>query len=735
MHCPSAPLSGPRAAPIRPVSSIRHWLAALGIAVALGSSGPGTAGELADVPQAPGEVSSAAVPTTDGGGSGTHWAFRPISLADFEGFSEGGVAPGEGSIADAAAVIDRYFAARQEALGVSPLPPADRATWLRRATYDLTGLPPTVDEITDFLADEASDARERVVERLLTSPAYGERWGRHWLDVARYADTAGDAGDFPIPEAWRYRNWVIEAIAEDMPYDTFIVRQIAGDLLPAETQDERDANRIATGYLALSKRFGQNPRDFVHTLDDTVDNLGKAFLGLTVSCARCHDHKFDPIPIEDYYALYGIFESTTYSFPGLEHSKDSADQVPLGSKEDAARWEDYLTRLRKAGNALAEAKKDKALSGEKRKRVEKDLTAEIKRLKASPPDVELAFAASEGKAADTPLRARGEFSDRSGEPVPRGFLQILGGQTLPQDSEGSGRLALAHWIVDAENPLTARVMANRIWLHHFGRPIVATPNDFGKRSGTPEHLALLDWLAAEFVARDWSLKAMHRVLMASETYARASVAPESGTPAFTAAEAADGANLSYWRFESRRLSAEELRDSMLAASGRLDPEPGGRHPFPAPLHFSYSQHRPFTETYESDKRSVYLMQRRLDKHPFLGLFDGADPTTATGLRSVSASPMQALFHLNSEFSEEQAAALATRLLKEVPDNPEARVESAWLRIYGRSPSRDESAIALAFLDQTTAVWRDSEDGNAAEHAAWTSLARTLFSSNSFAFVN
>src|SRR5690606_5788697 len=199
---------------------------------------------------------------------------------------------------------------------------------------------------------------------------------------ARYADTAGDAGDFPIPEAWRYRNWVVEAIAADMPYDQFILRQIAGDLLPAETQEERDANRIATGYLALSKRFGQNPRDFVHTLDDTVDNVGKAFLGLTVSCARCHDHKFDPIPIEDYYALYGIFESTTYTFPGLEHRKDSADQIPLRSMEDAARWEDYLARLRKAGDALAEAKKDKTLSDEERKRVEQDLTEKINRLKA-----------------------------------------------------------------------------------------------------------------------------------------------------------------------------------------------------------------------------------------------------------------------------------------------------------------------------------------------------------------
>ncbi len=649
------------------------------------------------------------------------------------------VSAGEGAPEEAAAEIDRYFAARQRALGVAALPPADPATWLRRASYGLAGLPPEPQEIVDFLADPTPAGRRGAVERLLASRAYGERWGRHWLDVARYADTAGDAGDFPIPEAWRYRNWVIDAVAADMPYDDFIARQIAGDLMPAATQQERDANRIATGYLALSKRFGQNPRDFVHTLDDTVDNLGKAFLGLTVSCARCHDHKFDPIPAADYYALYGIFESTVYTFPGLEHRKDSSDQVPLGSMEDAARWQAYLEELAGAESALAAAKKDKDLSDEERKRREKELDDAIARLKADPPEVELAFAAGEGKPADTPLRRRGEFSDLSGEPVRRGFLQILGGQTLPDDCEDSGRLHLARWIADPENPLTPRVMANRIWLHHFGRPLVSTPDDFGLRSETPEHLALLDWLASEFVARGWSLKEMHRLIMASETYARASLPPDPGDAgaafaAFAAGESGDGANLSYWRFESRRLSAEELRDSMLAASGRLDREPGGRHPFPAKLHFRYSQHRPFAETYETDKRSVYLMQTRLDKHPFLRLFDGADPTAATGLRSLSVSPMQALFHLNDEFSAEQAAALAARVFAEAPDDSAARLGTLWLRICGRFPDEGERELAAEFLAGAAEAWQAEEPDGGAELAAWTSLARTLFGSNSFAFV-
>jgi hypothetical protein len=717
-------------------------------AIALGLSLPGAifAGEPGASAAAPPASAASAAYAPSLASAESHWAFQPLRL---EAFPDGGNAPGEGSPAAAASSIDRYFAGVQEALGVAPLPAADPATWLRRATYDLTGLPPTPEEVAGFLVEmaeagedneAASLARGRVVERLLASPAYGERWGRHWLDVARYADTAGDAGDFPIPEAWRYRNWVIAAVAADLPYDEFIVRQIAGDLLPAETQEERDNNRIATGYLALSKRFGQNPRDFVHTLDDTVDNLGKAFLGLTVSCARCHDHKFDPIPIEDYYALYGIFESTVYTFPGLEHRKDSADHVPLGGMESATRWEAYLEQIRETEAALDEAKKDKALSADGRKAREKELSDEIARLKAEPPELELAFAASEGKAADTPLRRRGEFSDLSGEPVRRGFLQILGGQTLPEDCEDSGRLHLARWIADAENPLTSRVMANRIWLHHFGRPLVATPDDFGLRSETPEHLALLDWLAAEFVARGWSLKAMHRAIMASDTYARASRPP--GAPetegsvdlAFAEAEAADGANLSYWRYESRRLSAEELRDSLLAISGGLDREPGGRHPFPARLHFGYSQHRPFAETYESDKRSIYLMQTRLDKQPFLRLFDGADPTAATGLRSLSVSPMQALFHLNDAFAAAQAEALAGRLLEEVEGEAEARIESTWMRVYGRPPREDEAVIAASFLVEASAAWRAEDSEGDPERAAWASLARTLFSSNAFAFV-
>lgn len=730
MDCPSEPDSGllaelrrrePHMSPRRLVRGLAQALVVTSLATTAiaGSAPSGPAG---------GEMAAPASPDAD---ARAHWAFRPLPLAADAPQER---AAGQGRPAEAGRWIDRYFAEQHAKRGLQALPPADRATWLRRATYDLTGLPPTPKEIADFLADESPGARERVIERLLASPAYGERWGRHWLDVARYADTAGDAGDFPIPEAWRYRNWVVEAIAADMPYDQFILRQIAGDLLPAKTQEERNANLIATGYLALSKRFGQNPRDFVHTLDDTLDNLGKAFLGLTVSCARCHDHKFDPIPMEDYYALYGFFESTTYTFPGLEHRQDSANQVPLGSMEEQALWQAYLECLRQLEGILESIQKDKTLEDKERQSREKALAAVLKQLKANPPSVPLAFAVSEGKAADTRLRPRGDFADQSGKPVRRGFLQVLGGQTLPEDVAGSGRLHLANWIIQKDNPLTPRVMVNRLWLHHFGRPLVSTPDDFGLRSQTPEHLALLDWLAAEFVTRGWSLKAMHRLLMSTETYGRASL-PETRetSAALAAAQTADSANLSYWRFESRRLSAEELRDSLLAISGRLDPEPGGRHPFPAPLHFNYSQHRPFSENYDSDKRSLYLMQRRLEKHPYLGLFDGADPTAATGLRPLTVSPMQALFHLNSEFTDVQAQALAQRLLEEESSSPEDRVESIWMRVYGRPPGPEEASLALAFLEQVRPTWAQHEAASS-ELAAWTSLARTLFSSNAFVFV-
>ena len=365
------------------------------------------------------------------------WSFQPVKATE------------PPAVKDAAwngSPIDRFVQAKREAMGLSPVALADKRVLIRRATFDLTGLPPAPEEIGAFLADDSPRAFEKVVDRLLASPAYGERWGRFWLDVAHYADTAGETADFPVPQAYRYRNYVIDAFNSDKPYDQFVREQIAGDLLtPALTLPARRAERlVATGFIAGARRFGFDPQNYQHlTIDDTIDTMGKAVLGLTVACARCHDHKFDPISQADYYALYGIFDSTKYPFPGSEEHKGPSDFPKLA-------------------------------------------------------DGEPVYALAEGTPHDAPIQKRGDPKN-PGPVAPRRFLQILGGQPLPADGKGSGRLQLAEWLTDPKNPLTARVMVNRIWQHHFGEGLVRTPNNFGKQGRTPTNPELLDYLADQFV--------------------------------------------------------------------------------------------------------------------------------------------------------------------------------------------------------------------------------------------
>src|SRR5581483_10264113 len=405
--------------------------------------------------------------------------------------------------------VDNFILAKLEEKNLKPVADADKRTLIRRATFDLTGLPPTPEEVEAFLSDQSPAAFEKVVDRLLASPAYGEKWGRHWLDVVRYADTAGCNSDFPVPSAYRYRNYVINSFNQDKPYDQFVREQLAGDLLPGKTEAEKYEKVIATGYIAMSRRFGSRKDDHHLTIDDTIDNLGKAFLGLSISCARCHDHKFDPIPNRDYYALYGILSSTKYPFAGVEIYPHPYDFVPLaeGKKAEAFnRWQSELRDLDdkkeellvKSGQIGGKVKKDgteakPALVGD----VSPDKVtapqpppteAEIKTLEAQleatkkereivigqiaekslrPPQVEKAYAVSEGKAADAQVLRKGDPKNK-GEVVPRGFLTILGGEKVPADYKGSGRDLLANWIADPKNPLTARVMVNRIWQYHFG---------------------------------------------------------------------------------------------------------------------------------------------------------------------------------------------------------------------------------------------------------------------------
>lgn len=688
--------------------------------------------------------------------------------------------------------IDQFILAALEAKSLRPAADADKRTLIRRATFDLTGLPPTPAEIDAFLKDNSATAFSRVVDRLLASPRYGERWGRHWLDLVRYADTAGDNSDFPIPSAYRYRNYVIKSFNEDKPYDQFIREQIAGDLLPSKDQTDRNEKIIATGYLAMSRRFGSRNKEFNLTIDDTIDNVGKTFLGLSVSCARCHDHKFDPIPARDYYAMYGIFNSSRYAFPGAEIYPHPADYVPLAPEAPARnflRWQkeisdlddrkEYLVAERgAAGRNKAmkdkEAKeaaekaidnktgvsdqtpKDEAappgavpdaqrpadfdrdamnwgLAG-KSKRLPDEVEAEILHVRARIADLNeraprtpKAYAVSEGLAANARIHRRGDPKSL-GEEVPRGFLTILGGQQLPTGTKGSGRDKLAEWIAERSNPLTARVMANRIWEYHFGKGIVATPNDFGSRGARATNPALLDYLASRFIAKGWSIKSIHRLIMNSHTYQTVSTANARNAMV-------DNDNSLFWRFERRRLSAEEIRDAMLSVSGKLDRTQGEGHPFPAERDWRYTQHAQFFAVYPSNRRSVYLMQQRLKKHPLMEVFDGPDTNSSTPYRSATTTPVQALYLMNDPFVHAQADEFAVRVALAFDSLPR-RIDYAYRLAVGRPATVAEIRQAQLYLDKVRFDLTQAKvEEEMLNRKALASFLRVLLSSNEFLYLD
>ncbi len=1110
--------------------------------------------------------------------------------------------------------VDRFILAKLEARGLRPSPPADKRTLIRRATFDLTGLPPTPEAIDAFETDRSPNAFAKVVDGLLSSPHYGERWGRHWLDLVRYADTAGDTADYPVGLAWRYRNYVIDAFNADKPYDEFLREQIAGDILAGQGKREVYAERVtATGFLAISRRFGFDSENYHHlTIQDTLDTLGQTVLGLSVGCARCHDHKFDPISMKDYYALYGIFASSRYAFPGSEQKAKVRAMVPLLPPEESQpRWREYDQQVARLAEKLArqkqpvpaavfrslhdpdgdfEIQKDAAggsygvivppwlatgmvsvttaaqspfknlypagkfganiAGGEQdyqleqalyprrmretgrtlqvnldfrtaattnatpgchrfwigaradspavevlisteaifsRKNGQPERLAELQlhqwynlqlsldladrtfsgnvvgpgavvtfsnqpfapdwsgvvdyvaldsRARAgaalpvleidnfglqleplapasttlgaltgapgspdavalaaewqklvgldgdfeaqtddAPPGkpwspgpnsvvkvavaaqspyhniypagrlgvhlpkrsdydglgltlapkwsaasnevmyaafdfrcgdgdagedgswrfylghgpgssaaVELHFNASEffarsgatneyvaklrsgvwhqvqlrldlqaqryvgtlatplgstriagtfapgwdgtidyafidsyghrpgirpalaadnfafrakplppldalalaepeaeraarrarlvevrrqlavlegevakdtreltallaegpcamtygvveGTPHDARLQLRGE-PDRPGEETPRGFIQALDGGPLPAGTAGSGRLELALWLTRTNNPLTARVMANRLWQYHFGRGLVATPNDFGARGQPPTHPELLDYLARRFMASGWSMKAMQRLMMLSATYqqggkdaATTDPSPDALAGLSAGPRNTDSLNSEYSSFVRRRLSAEELRDAILTVSGELDRTPGEGHPFPSPVTSSFTQHAPFSADYEHNQRSLYLMTQRIKRHPFLALFDGPDPNASTPDRRLTTVPTQALYFLNSPFVHEQAAACARRLRAACPEEAQ-QIALAWRLTTGRAPTEFERVEAADFLAAYRAELSAAGQTNP-EPTALAAYVRSLLGSNEF----
>ncbi|PAW90080.1 MAG: hypothetical protein B9S33_02220 [Pedosphaera sp. Tous-C6FEB] len=623
-----------------------------------------------------------------------HWAYQPVSA----------VQPPTDAIWSSHP-IDRFIFAELKKRGLKPNPPADSRTLVRRLYFDLTGLPPTPEQAEEFERAAQSGNRQSaiaaLVDKLLASPHYGERWGRHWLDAARYADTSGDGADAPVPEARLYRDYVIDAFNTDLPYDQFITEQIAGDLLVKREPAVRARERIlATDFVAVTRRFNNGEYSDMHlVIENTLSTIGKGMLGMSIGCARCHDHKFDPISSEDYYGLYGYFASTQYPHAGTESGKVRKNFVPL-------------------------------------------------------PDGGIAWAVTDKKKADDIgdafIQVKGEPKN-TGDKAPRAFLSVLNKSTPQIPAGESGRLQLAQWIASADNPLTTRVVANRIWMHHFGKGIVETADTFGQQGRPPTHPELLDWLAGEFVRRGWSFKEMHRLILTSATWQQSSGNAElgmrnaeSGTPRASAVphsalrtpHSEDPENKLYWRFPRHRLDAESMRDASLFVSGRLKTGNPGAHPFPKPNEkneYPYTQHRPFLADSSHEYRSVYLPSRRLGKHPYMELFDGPNPNECNARRPVSTVPLQALFWMNSDFIRDNARSLAARVVS-ASQQPEERIRRAHLLAYNRPPSADEFADLTAYAkDYAKSV--DSKDAIEKDLRVWTSVCRLLLSANEFVYLD
>jgi hypothetical protein len=605
------------------------------------------------------------------------WAFEPVRKvgppADPSGWS--------------ANPIDRFVRARQAGRGLAPAGPADRAALLRRVAFDLTGLPPAPEEVDAFLADKSPDAYARVVERLLASPAYGERWGRHWLDVVRYADTGGFEADHQYPHAHDYRDYVIRSLNANKPFDRFIREQVAGDeLWPDDTEAVRATGLYCVGPVLEESAMLPGQLEY-EWLTDAADTTGAAFLGLTFGCARCHDHKYDPLTQRDYFSMQAIFAASDRPFPAKVR----------------------LLRIKGLNGLLSDAPVPKDLLNDPRCTLRTDDRAGGHLFHRAEPVV-------------VHRLRRGELSKPREEAEPALPAALASAETptdFAQVSAGRRRAALAAWLTAPENPLTARVLVNRVWGWHFGRALVRTPNDFGAQGEPPTHPELLDWLARDLVEHGWDLKRLHRLIVLSSTYRMSSVGDESGLRL-------DPEDRLLWHFPRRRLEGEAIRDALLACASTLNRKVGGP-PVVPPLGgqelaglFDAKAKWPVTkDAAEHTRRSCYLLVRRTFTYPLFAAFDAPEVMVSCPQRPRTVVPAQALTLLNSPLVREQAAAFARRLLAECGHRPEALVARAWKLAFGREPGAREAEQARAFL----------------RRAALADLCLALFNANEFVYLD
>ena len=624
-------------------------------------------------------------------GAETEWAYAPVENPELPKVDTADWTREE---------MDFFVLAGIEKRDYLPTKPATKRTLIRRAYLDLHGLPPSTSQIEAFLSDERPDAWGRLIDELLQSQRYGERWGRHWLDVARYADTNGMDEDIAHPSAWRYRDYVIRSFNKDKPFDRFIVEQLAGDLLPAKDLVQKREQMAGLGFLSVGPKMlacddpDKMRRDIV---DEQMDTMGRAFLGMTIGCARCHDHKIDPISIKDYYGLAGIFMSTKtltkYSVVAEFHEHD------LTKEEHQKKWLEV--------RRLEGEQKKKETPKDKKDKLAEEITA----LKKGLPAPFKVMGVTEYPTQDVKVHLRGDYLTL-GEEVPRGVPAIwTEGEKVAMPEKQSGRLELARWIASADNPLTARVIVNRLWRWHFGRGIVPTPDNFGGLGEKPTHPKLLDHLARKFVESGWSVKSMHRLMMNSATYRQSAEAD-------LALVEYDPENKLFARWQRRRVESEVVRDSILMKANRLDLDMGGSMLVVQPN--KYVNQGKLTEHSMVPRRTVYLPVYRSSGYDGQKAFDTADPAVSNGNRRTSTVAGQALYLMNSELMHASSKALADFVISKASDN-----RPAWMikHVFGRDPTKDESARGITFVES----YGD-------EKAALAAFARVLLSSNEFLYM-
>ncbi len=690
-----------------------------------------------------------------------HWAYRPLQVSAI---------PAVRNTAWPRTELDHFVLAELERSGLSVATDASPEDLLRRVCLLLTGLPATAEQRARFLANPIPEELERLVDQLLSSPAFGERWGRHWLDLARYADSNGLDENFLFREAWRYRNWVIDAINADLPYDRFLLEQLAGDLLPHDSIEQRDRQRIAAGFLVVGPKvlLGVNPdRQRMDVADEQLDTIGRAVLGQTIGCARCHDHKFDAIPTRDYYALAGIFTSTRVMeqrymlneqrvmerLQGLGEAGDGLNAAyenywrGRGELERRLRAAEAVLKVLRAGDATAVAAKLESDSGAfadsardaagditSRVAAQKAFVADLRRQYEQPPAIppRAMIPVESGEVRDEAIRLAGKFDDKS-EVVPRGFLQVLcegTPQTLPGDR--SGREELARWLTvpgSRTAALSSRVLANRVWHHLLGRGLVRTVDNFGRTGELPSHPELLDYMAAELQRERWSLKSLVRKVVLSRVFALSSHSSVQQREK-------DPENRLLGRFSRRRLDPESLRDGMLWSAGVL--ELGRQESTVSYLGDQATAvgANPVRRRTDFRCRSVYLPVVRNDLPELFEAFDFANPHTAMGARPVTTVPIQALYLLNDPQVMETSAAMARRVLQESQDSTvDARIQVLYGLLAAGKPTSAELAAAAEYVRVVEGEQRSAGASEAdALTEAWSRVCHAVFASSRFQYL-